>query len=140
MKLTRRLLRGIIAGNPGDYTGLGAWHYCHDCQETFFARATQPASKHNAHRWSALPALDPENQGRLAEIFRSFMRQAYPPARQAQLEAFAARAGWDMAYELKDGGGALTPAEVVPWRERMEAELDRLLDEAERIIAEGTNA
>jgi hypothetical protein len=137
MKLTRRLLRGIIAGNPGNYAGLGAWRYCHDCQESFFTRATQPDLNHETHRWSALPALDPEGQGRLAELFRAFMRQAYPPERQAQLEAFAARAGWDMAYELQDGGGALTALEVVPWRSVMDTELERLIDEAERIIAEG---
>jgi hypothetical protein len=140
MKLTRRMLQGIIAGNPGNYAGLGVWRYCHDCQEPFFARSTQPVPEHDTHRWSDLPALDPEGQGRLAELFRSFMRQAYPPARQAQLEAFAARAGWDMAYELQDGGGALTVAEVAPWRKVVDAELDRLIDEAERIIAEGQNA
>lgn len=137
MKPTRRLLRGIIAGNPGNHAGLGEWRYCHDCQEAFFARAGQPASPHDAHRWAALPALDPEGRGHLAELFRALLRQAYPPARQAELEAFAARAGWDMAYELRDGGGALTAQEAVPWRKAMDAELERLIDEAERMITEG---
>ena len=140
MKPTRRLLRGIIAGNPGNYAGLGAWRYCHDCQEAFFARAAQPAPAHDTHRWSALPALDPEGQGRLAELFRALLRRAYPPERQAQLEAFAVRSGWDMAYELQDGGGALTATEVAPWREVLDAELERLIAEAEGIIAEGPHA
>lgn len=137
MKVTRRLLRGLIAGNPANYAGLGEWRYCHDCQEAFFARAGQAASAHDAHRWGALPALDPEGQGRLAELFRAVMQQAYPPERQAELAAFARRAGWDMAYELRDGGGALTPEEAVPWRQAIEAELDRLVGEAERLIAAG---
>jgi len=124
----------MIAGNPGCYEGLGAWRYCHDCQEAFFARASQPDPGHDGHRWSALPALDPEGQGRLAGIFRAFMRQAYSPARQKQLEEFAERAGWDMAYELQDGGGALTAPEAVPWRGAMDAELERLIDEAEGIV------
>lgn len=140
MKLNRRLLRGLIAGNPGNYAGLGAWRYCHDCQEAFFSRATQPVPAHDAHRWSALPALDPEGQGHLADLFRSFMREAYPPERQSQLEAFASRAGWDMAYELQDGGGALTAREVIPWRQVVDAELERLIDEAERMMAEVPDA
>jgi hypothetical protein len=140
MKPTRRLLRGVVAGNPGNYAGLGEWRYCHQCQETFFARASQPAPAHEAHRWSSLPALDPEGQSRLAELFRAMMPQAYPPARQAELEAFAERAGWDMAYELRDGGGALTALEVIPWRKVLDAELERLIDEAERIIEEAGNA
>ena len=140
MKPTRRLLRGIIAGNPGDYAGLGEWRYCHPCQEAFFARASDPVSEHEDHRWSPLPALDPEGQGRLAALFRTMMVQAYPPARQAELEAFARRAGWDMAYELRDGGGALTALEVIPWRQVLDAELERLIGEAERTIEEAGNA
>lgn len=135
MHVTRRQLRGLIAGNPGNWAGLGEWRYCHDCQETFYARASQGEPGHRAHLWSALPALDPEGQGRLAELFRTTMRLAYSPERQAELAAFAQRAGWDMAYELRDGGGALTMEETVPWRRAIEAELERLVDEAERLIA-----
>ena len=136
MRPTRRMLRGIIAGNPGNYAGLGEWRYCHDCQEAFFARASRPDPGHSAHRWSALPALDPEGQAHLAELFRAFIREAYPPARQSQLEAFAKRCGWDMAYELQDGGGALSAPEVVPWRKVVDAELERLTDEAECIVGD----
>lgn len=136
MRVTRRKLRGMVAGNPGHYAGLGEWRYCHDCEQAFFARASEPPSDHASHRWSPLPALDPEGGQHLAELFRRFMVKAFSPQRQAELEAFARRHGWDLAYELRDGGGALTAPEVARWRQVVEAELDRLVDEAARIVAE----
>lgn len=138
MEKKRRLLKAMIAGNPGNYDGLGEWRYCHDCADRFFARASEPPSGHEDHRWSPLPALDPEGKGRLADLFRQFMRKAFALERQAELETFARRHGWDLAYELRDGGGALTVSEVARWREDVEAELERLADEAEHLILEGS--
>ncbi len=137
MQLTRRMLKGIVAGNPGNFAGLGEWRYCHACGQAFFARACEPDPGHSAHRWSALPALDPEGQSRLADLFRRFLPRAFSPQRQAELQAFAQRHGWEMAYEQQDGGGALTAAEVIPWRATVEAELERLVDQAEQLIAAG---
>lgn len=140
MELTRRMLKGLIAGNPGDYDGLGEWRYCHDCSESFYARASEPDAGHTSHRWSTLPALDPEGQERLTVLFRDFVPRSFSPDRQAELEAFARRHGWELTYELQAGGGALTAEEVSRWREVIEADLERLTDEAERIIAEGADA
>ncbi len=137
MKVNRRLLKAMIAGNPANYAGLGEWRYCRTCAEAFFARASEPDPGHSGHHWSPLPALDPEGKGRLAEMFRQYMREGFSPERQAELQAFAQRHGWDMAYELQDGGGALDPSEVARWRAVVEAELERQVDEAERIVMEG---
>jgi hypothetical protein len=136
VKVTRRLVKGLIAVNPGKYDGLGEWRYCHECQEPFFSRASEPASEHEQHPWSALPALDPEGQARLAELFRGFLQGAFSPERREELEVFAQRHGWDLAYELEDGGGALTAEEVERWRHVVEAKLEQLVDQAEQIIAE----
>lgn len=137
---SRRQLRAMIAGNPGNYEGLGEWRYCHDCSEAFFARASEPPTGHGQHRWDPLPALDPEGQGRLAERFRRVLEESFPPERQAELEAFARRHGWELAYELRDGGGALDAEEVARWRRVVEAELDQLVDQAERITTGGPDA
>jgi hypothetical protein len=139
VKVTRRLIKGLIAVNPGNYDGLGEWRYCHDCQEPFFSRDSEPASEHEEHCWSTLPALDPEDQAQLAELFRGFLEEAFSPERQEELEAFARRHGWDLAYELEDGGGALTAAEVERWRQVVEAKLEQLVEQAEQIIAEGSH-
>lgn len=137
MTISRRLLKGMIAGNPGDYADLGEWRYCHDCRQAFYARASEPDPGHGAHRWSPLPALDPEGQTRLADLFRHFMEEAFSPERQAELDAFARRHGWGMACEQQAGGGALSAAEAARWHGAVESELERLVDEAERIITEG---
>jgi hypothetical protein len=140
VELTRRLLKGLIAGNPANYGGLGEWRYCHDCSEPFFARASEPDAGHASHGWSVLPALNPEGQERLIDLFRDFILRAFSPQRQVELEAFARRHGWDLAYELQDGGGALTSQEVSRWREAVEVELERLVGEAETMITGGSNA
>ncbi len=135
MKPTRRLLKGLIAGNPGNYAGLGEWRYCHQCEETFFARAGTPESEHSAHRWSSLPALDPEGRSVLADLFRLFIVEVFTPERQAQLGAFARRHGWEMAYELVDGGGALNQTEAATWHQAVERRLEDLVDQAESMLA-----
>lgn len=140
MQLTHRQLKGMIAGNPGRYEGLGEWRYCRDCREAFYARASEGEPGHSGHRWVAMPALDPENQGRLVALFRDFIRQAFSPERQAELESFARRQGWDMAFEHRAGGGALSTEEVDRWRQVVEAELNRLIEEAKRMIAEDPHA
>ncbi|MBN1483519.1 MAG: hypothetical protein JXA37_02250 [Chloroflexia bacterium] len=140
MPPSRRLLKGMIAGNPGNYTGLGEWRYCYDCGEAFFAREGEPDAGHSEHRWRALPALDPEGQERLAKLFRRFMQGVFSAERQAELTAFARRQGWDMAYEHRAGGGALTAEEVERWREVVEADLERLVDRAERMMVEQKHA
>jgi len=136
MTLSRRVLKAMIAGNPQNYAGLGEWRYCHDCGAPFFARASQPDPGHGAHRWIVLPSLDPEGQTRLVDLFRRFIRTAFSPARQAELEAFAERQGWDMACEQRAGGGALSSEEAARWHQAAEDELERLVDEAERWIKE----
>ena len=71
----------------------------------------------------------------LIALFRDFIRRAFSPERQAELAAFARRQGWDMAFEYRAGGGALTSEEVERWREVVEADLNRLIEEAKHIIA-----
>jgi hypothetical protein len=140
VKVTRRLLKAMVAGNPGNFAGLGEWRYCHTCDEAFFARASEPDAGHADHHWSPLPALDPEGQDHLAKLFRQYMRRAFSSQRRAELATFARTHGWDLAYELQDGGGALTAVEVARWREVVEAEMERLVDQAEQIVAEGAQA
>ncbi len=134
MKPTRRMLKGLIAGNPGNYAGLGEWRYCHSCEEAFFARAGTPEAEHSAHHWSPLPALDPEGQTGLVDLFRRFIRESFSAERQSQLDAFASRNGWEMAYELTDGGGALSQEEVAIWRQVVERRLEGLMDQAETMM------
>ena len=135
MPPTDRMLIGAIAANPGRYDGAGEYRYCRSCDAVFFASAARPDATHAAHATVALPALNQDGSDRLGRAFQVFI-QRWPEPRRAELERFAQRRGWELAMEHVDGGGALSDAEVAQWREVVEAELQRLLAEARKLIAD----
>ena len=91
---------------------------------------------HDDHRWFALPSLSPDGSDKLARAFQRFITR-WSPERQKQLEAFARKKGWDMAMELKYGGGALDDDEVSEWQEIVNGRLDQLMRQARAEIEQG---
>lgn len=136
MPVTDRMLIGAIAGNPADFQGAGEYRYCRTCTQIFLTSARAPDAAHDAHNWFALPALNPDGSQVLGRAFQRFIIR-WTPERQAQLEKFATKSGWDMAMELKYGGGALEEAEATEWREIVDARLAQLLKQAREEIAAG---
>ena len=129
MALTDRMLIGAIANNPAVYEGAGEYRCCRSCETIFFTSAANHDATHDAHDWFALPSLNPDNNKVLVWAFKRFISQ-WPQERQEQLEKFASRKGWDMAMELKYGGGALEESEVVEWQEIINGRLSQLLRQA----------
>lgn len=137
MPVTDRMLIGAIAGNPAAYEKAGEYRYCRTCEAIFFASAKQPDTVHVQHVWFALPALNPDGSNILGRAFQRFIAR-WPQERQESLEKFALKKGWDMAMELKYGGGALEDHEASEWQEIVNARLEQLMHQARAEIERGS--
>lgn len=126
MALTDRMIIGAIANNPANYNGDGEYRYSLKHQNIYFSSANAPDPHDNDGQWVALPALDPDGSKRKEKAFRQFIKRRWKPTRQQQLEEFARRHGWDLAMELKYGGGALEDDEADEWQFVINRELERL--------------
>ena len=135
MSLTDRMLIGAIANNPAVFDGAGEYRCCRTCEAIFFTSAKQPDSTHDQHDWFVLPSLRPDGSKILERAFQRFI-QRWTTERQEQLEKFASRKGWDMAMELKYGGGALDDAEATEWQEILNGRLEQLLRQAREQLAQ----
>jgi hypothetical protein len=133
MAITDRMLIGAIANNPAAFDSAGEYRCCRTCQLIFFTSAKQPDSSHDAHDWFALPSLNPDGSNILVRAFQRFIKR-WPAERQEQLERFATKKGWDMAMELKYGGGGLEESEVAEWQEIVSGRLDQLMRQARQQI------
>ena len=129
MPITDRMLIGAIANNPAAFDSAGAYRVCRTCQQIFYTSAKQPDPSHDAHDWFPLPSLNPDGSNILVRAFQRFIKR-WPEERQEQLDRFAVKKGWDMAMELKYGGGALEESEVGEWQEIVNARLDQLMRQA----------
>jgi hypothetical protein len=133
MTLTDRMLTGAIAGNPAKYDGPGEYRYSVTHQEIYFSSASQPDPKDN-DEWFALPSLNPDGSKRMERAFKHFIKRRWVPSRQEELENFARKRGWDLAMELKYGGGALEDNEAEEWQVVVNRELERLTKKAREQI------
>ncbi len=129
MAITDRMLIGAIASNPGSYETGGEYRCCRTCATIFFTSAKKPDPSHDTHDYFSLPSLNPDGGGKLVKAFQRFIVR-WPQERQEQLEKFAQRKGWDMALELKYGGGALEDGEASEWQEIVNARLEQLMKQA----------
>jgi hypothetical protein len=129
MAITDRMLIGAIASNPAAFESAGEYRCCRSCQLIFFTSARQPDRTHDEHNTFPLPSLNPDGSGKLARAFKRFIER-WPQERQEQLEKFASRKGWDMAMELKYGGGALEDQEAAEWQEILNIRLEQLARQA----------
>lgn len=127
--ITERMLIGAIASNPAAFDGAGEYRCCRTCPAIFFTSAERHDTTHDRHDTFALPALNPDGSGVLARAFQRYVA-AWPPERREQIERFASRKGWDMAMELKYGGGALEDDEAAAWQEIVNERLARLAKQA----------
>ena len=134
MAVTDRMLIGAIANNPAAFGEAGEYRFCRTCDLIFFTSARAPDTAHDDHSWFALPALNPDGSNILTRAFQRFIKR-WPAERQEQLERFALKKGWDMAMELKYGGGALEEVEVAEWQEIVNARLDQLMRQARAQMA-----
>jgi hypothetical protein len=125
MTITDRMLTGAIANNPASYDGEGEWRYSIPHKTLYFTRAATPDPKDN-EPWFTLPSLNPDGSRRMERAFQEFMRRRWPPSRQEELRRFAERRGWNLAMELKYGGGALEDKEAEEWQFVVNRELQRL--------------
>ena len=135
MPITDRMLIGAIANNPATFEGAGEYRCCRTCDLLFFTSAKQPVPAHDDHDWFALPSLNPDGSNILVRAFQRFIKR-WPEERQQQLETFARKKGWDMAMELKYGGGALEEHEVAEWQEIVNGRLDQLMKQARAQMGE----
>lgn len=135
MTITDRMLTGAIANNPANYAGDGEWRYSIPHRVLYFSKATEPDPKDN-EPYFALPSLNPDGSQRMEQAFRAFIRRRWPPSRQRELERFAEKRGWNLAMELKYGGGALEDREAEEWQYVVNRELQRLASEVRARIAE----
>lgn len=136
MTITDRMLIGAIASNPSAFEGAGEYRCCRTCMTIFFTSAKKPDTTHEGHDSVSLPALNPDGSGKLARAFQRYIER-WPEERRAQLEHFAQRKGWDMAMELKYGGGALEDNEAAEWQEIINARLEQLMRQARHDIEVG---
>ena len=134
MGLTDRMLIGAIANNPAAFEGAGEYRCCRTCDQIFYTSAKAPDTTHDEHDWFALPALNPDGSKKLEVAFQRFITR-WPAERQEQLEKFALRKGWDMAMELKYGGGALDDNEAAEWQEIINVRLGQLMKQAREQLA-----
>ncbi len=137
MAISDRMLIGAIANNPAAFDSAGEYRICRTCQQIFYTSAKQPDTSHDAHDWFVLPSLNPDGSNILVRAFQRFIAR-WPKERQEQLDRFASKKGWDMAMELKYGGGALEEDEVAEWQEIVNARLDQLMRKA-RAQIDGQN-
>jgi hypothetical protein len=135
MSLTDRMLIGAIANNPAAFESAGEYRCCRTCELIFYTSAKQPDISHDTHDWFAMPSLNPDGSKILERAFQRFITR-WTPERQEQLETFARRRGWDMAMELKYGGGALEEEEVTEWRVIVDARLDQLVKQARELLSQ----
>lgn len=135
MSLTDRMLIGAIANNPAAFEGAGEYRCCRTCELLFYTSAKQPDTTHDPHDWFVMPSLNPDGSKILERAFQRFITR-WTPERQEQLETFARRRGWDMAMELRYGGGALEESEVTEWRVIVDARLDQLVKQARELIGQ----
>lgn len=135
MTMTDRMLTGAIANNPGNFAGDGEYRYSIARKQIYFTSAANPNQLDN-EKWIALPSLDPDGSKRKERAFKQFIRRRWRPSRQSELERFALKKGWDLAMELKYGGGALEDYEAEEWQYVINRELERLARQArEQIVA-----
>ncbi len=135
MTITERMLTGAIANNPARYDGDGEYRYSVPHKTIYFSSAAKPDPK-DAESWFALPSLNPDGSQRMELAFQQFIKRRWLPSRQDELERFALRKGWNMAMELKYGGGALEDREAEEWQYVINRELERLADIARQRIRE----
>jgi hypothetical protein len=135
MAITDRMLTGAIANNPANYNGDGEWRYSIPHQDLYYSKASEPDSK-DQEPFFPLPSLNPDGTGRMEHAFQAFMRRRWPPSRQRDLERFAERKGWNLAMELKYGGGALEDKEAEEWQYVVNRELQRLAAQVRQKIAQ----
>jgi hypothetical protein len=128
------MLIGAIANNPAAFEGAGEYRCCRTCEQVFFTSAKRPDPAHDEHDWFALPSLNPDGSKKLETAFQRFIKR-WPQERQEQLEKFALRKGWDMAMELRYGGGALEEAEAAEWQEIVNGRLEQLMHQAREELA-----
>jgi hypothetical protein len=136
MAITDRMLIGAIASNPADFHSAGEYRCCRTCMVIYFTSARKPDTTHEGHDTFALPALNPDGSGKLARAFQRYIER-WSPERREQIERFAQRKGWDMAMELKYGGGALEDHEAAEWQEIINARLEQLMRQARQQIESG---
>lgn len=139
MAPTNRMIMGAIAGNPARYDGPGEYRYSIPHKEIYFSSASEPDPKDETP-WFALPSLDPDGSKRKERAFKHFIRRRWIPSRQKQLEDFALKRGWDLAMELKYGGGALEDHEADEWQVVINRELERLTQAAREHIEKAEQA
>lgn len=125
MTISDRMITGAIASNPSKYEGPGEYRYSVAHRTIYFSSAANPDPK-DSEAWIALPSLNPDGSKRMERAFQRFVKRRWRPSRQKQLEEFARKRGWDMAMELKYGGGALEDHEAEEWQHVVNRELDRL--------------
>jgi hypothetical protein len=135
MTITDRMLTGAIANNPANYDGDGEWRYSIPHKALYFSRASAPDPK-DSDPWFALPSLEPDGSRRREIAFQQFARRRWPPSRYQELERFAERRGWNLAMELRYGGGALEDKEAEEWQYVVNRELQRLAQQVRQKIAE----
>ncbi|NJN66543.1 MAG: hypothetical protein HC884_07425 [Chloroflexaceae bacterium] len=133
MAPTDRMLMGAIAGNPSNHAGSGEYRYSVTHQEIYFSSSTSPDPK-DSDRWIPLPSLNPDGSKRMERAFKHFVKRRWLPSRQHELEDFALKRGWDLAMELKYGGGALEDNEAEEWQHVVNRELERLTRQAREAI------
>ena len=137
MTVSDRMLVGAIASNPARYDGPGEYRYSLTHKTIYFTSAARPDPKDN-DPWFPLPSLNPDGSKRMEKAFQEFIKRRWPPSRQEELERFALRRGWDLAMELRYGGGALDDQEAEEWQYVVNRELERLTDQVrKRIDREG---
>ena len=129
MAITERMLIGAIASNPAAPAGAGEYRCCRTCESIYYTSDAKPDASHDGHDSFALPALNPDGSGILARAFQRYV-EGWPAERREQIERFASRKGWDMAMELKYGGGALEDSEAAAWQEIVNERLARLARQA----------
>jgi hypothetical protein len=139
MGLTDRMLIGAIANNPAAFDGAGEYRCCRTCEQIYFTSAKQPDPTHDDHDWFAMPALTPDGSKKLEVAFQRFIKR-WSAERQEELENFARKKGWEMAMELKYGGGALGDDEAAEWQAIINIRLDQLMRQARELFDNRTPA
>ncbi len=134
MIITDRMLTGAIANNPANFEGDGEWRYSIPHQAIYYTKVAEPDPRDN-EPFFTLPSLNPDSSRRMEYAFRAFIKRRWPPSRCAELEHFAERRGWNLAMELKYGGGALEDREAEEWQYVVNRELDRLAAQVRERIA-----
>ncbi len=134
MAVTDRMLTGAIANNPANYSGDGEWRYSIPHKTLYFAKAATPDPRDN-EPFFPVPSLNPDGSRRMEHAFQQFIRRRWPPSRQHELERFAERRGWNLAMELRYGGGALEDKEAEEWQFVVNRELERLAVQVREKIA-----